>query len=392
MKILIITFDPPRNVGGIEGRANNYSKHLVGRGHSVEVFSFSPHGDFSKETLHNATVTNFPSSSGHVLQSFRRSIKEISKNSIDSIFLLSGALTIYGLMMLFYARWKGVKTTVLYYGKDILSAKNDIQGSIALWISPILAKKIAVNSLYTATLLPKFHSKKINILYPSVDPEIVKEVTIAEDDSTIERIVTSSMEKSDLANEVDSSKLREKRILFVGRLVKRKGVDDLMNAFRNVCLEFPEARLEIVGDGPEYSSLQKLAKELGVSQNIKFFGKLSGPSLYERYRLCDVFVMPSKTTDVDVEGFGTVFLEAGIFAKASIGTKSGGIPEAIKDGITGILVPESNVPILTEALKRILSNRDLAERLGRNARAMILDNFTWDKSTRYLISILEPGM
>ncbi|MGH2639326.1 MAG: glycosyltransferase, partial [Rhabdochlamydiaceae bacterium] len=114
----------------------------------------------------------------------------------------------------------------------------------------------------------------------------------------------------------------------------RKGVDDLLRAFKEVIKRLPNSRLEIVGNGPELASLQKLTGELGIALNVQFFGKLSGPPLYERYRSCDVFVMPSKTTEVDVEGFGTVFLEAAVFGKPSIGSISGGIPEAIKDGVT----------------------------------------------------------
>ena len=99
--------------------------------------------------------------------------------------------------------------------------------------------------------------------------------------------------------------------------------------------------------------------------------------------------MPSKATDVDVEGFGTVFLEAGIFGKPSIGTISGGIPEAVKDGITGLPGPEGDVGLLSQALERLLFDPDFAQKLGENARSMILEEFTWDHSTRQLVSMLK---
>lgn len=361
----MITFDPPSNVGGIEGRANNYARELVKMGHIVEIISFSSRGDFSSESLHGATLLNFPSSSKRVISAYRKTISEISHNSIQSIFLLSGALTLYGMMILFYARWKGIRTLALFYGKDILSAKQSFSASLALRLSPRLAKKIVANSRYTAGLLPKKFSKKIEILYPSVDPSIAKESP------------ASDIEK------------KQDTLLSVGRLVKRKGVDDLLRAFSLVLKNLPNTQLEIVGDGPELTYLKNLAIQLGVDSDVTFFGMLSGPPLYQRYRECDIFVMPSKTSKTDVEGFGTVFLEAGVFAKPSIGTFSGGIPEAIKDGVTGLLVQEENIEKLAEAIEKLLTNKPLAREMGENAKKMVLTEFTWEVMTHDLYTMLE---
>lgn len=373
LNILLITFDPPRNVGGIEGRGNNYTKYLRKEGHFVEVISFSPEGDFSAEELHGAPLYNFPSSSRQAWKTLGLTKKEIIKNSIDAIFLLSGALTLYGMLLLFYASRKSIKTLVLYYGKDILSAKNTLSGSIALRISPRLTRKIAVNSHYSATLLPKKFGNKIDVLYPAVDPSILDEF-----EELLERDTG-----------VDAPDPGHKTILFVGRLVKRKGVDDLLRAFRIVLRQFPNVSLEIVGDGPESYSLQGLTADLDISRHVKFFGSLSGRTLYQRYKNCDVFVMPSRASRVDVEGFGTVFLEAGIFSKPCIGTFSGGIPEAIKNGITGLLVPEGDIENLSKSLERLISDPDLAQRLGNNAKKVVSTEFTWEHSTRRLLSILE---
>ena len=101
--------------------------------------------------------------------------------------------------------------------------------------------------------------------------------------------------------------------------------------------------------------------------------------------------MPSKTTRVDVEGFGTVFLEAGLFGKPSIGTTSGGIPEAIDDGETGLLVPEGDVRLLSQALEKLLLNPGLSQRLGQNARKRVIEGFTWEIASERLVSMLEPA-
>lgn len=164
---------------------------------------------------------------------------------------------------------------------------------------------------------------------------------------------------------------------------------DLIDAFKLLLTEFPDARLEIVGDGPEKTRLEKLVVDLGLVSCVIFAGSLRGDALYERYRDCDVFAMPSKTLEDDVEGFGTVFLEAGLFGKPSVGTFSGGIPEAVLDGETGILSREGEVRELVDALKKLLSNERLRSELGRNAQKRVLAEFTFDKGVEKLIRILR---
>ena len=370
MNILIITFDPPQNIGGIEGRANNYTEQLVKLGHNVEVISFSPEGRYEEEMLHGAKHVRFPSSSGKAIQMVRRTAREISKNSVDAIFILSGAITLYGILLLLYAKGKGIHTLVFYYGKDILTARRSRVSSFLLWLSPKFASDLAVNSHYTASLLPEKYAKKAKILYPCIDPRVLSEI-----------------------KEMDLSTRKERIILFVGRLVMRKGADDLLKAFSQVLAVVPYARMEIVGDGPEFQALQDLSKYLNLETKVEFWGRLSGPQLYERYADCDIFAMPSKKTKTDVEGFGTVFLEAGLFGKPSIGTFSGGIPEAVEDGVTGLLVPEGNVGLLASAIDGLLINRTQAEAMGRNARTRVLSHFTWQKGTEMLVSVLaERGM
>jgi len=367
LRVLIITFDPPENTGGIEGRANNYTKQLIALGHFVEVISFSPEGKYTKEELYGVTLWRFPASSRRAIKSLGKTSKEISRNKIDAVFLLSGALTFYGVLLLLRAKLKGINTLIFFYGKDILTAKASFLSAMALWISPRLAEGIATNSHYTAGLLPKKYERRAKILYPSVDPSIVDQVP------------------------VEAPKKTGKVLLFVGRLVKRKGVDDLLRAFHS--LQELDTLVDIVGDGPELNSLQSLSKELGVSDRVKFWGKLSGGALYERYANCYLFVMPSKRTKTDVEGFGTVFLEAGLFGKPCVGTRSGGIPEAILDGETGLLVPEEKNGLLSEALLALLKDPSRAKTMGEIARKRVLSSFTWEESTKLLISFLsDPKM
>jgi glycosyltransferase involved in cell wall biosynthesis len=364
LRLLIVTFDPPQNIGGVEGRVQGYLTQLMKRGDFVEVEAFAPGYRFTKEGFHGSRLHKCPSETRSIIRSFRYTLRVISGDSIDSVFLLSGGITIFGNMLLLYCRMRRKRTAILLYGKDILQARKGRLGKVLLFTSQLLTNQIVTNSRFTASLLPRYFQPGIAILYPSVDPGI-----------------------QDTAGVHVPSKGGV--ILFVGRLVRRKGADDLIAAFNLLQSDIPAARLEIVGDGPERVNLEKLVTDLGLGKRVSFLGSLKGRALNEKYLECDVLVMPSRTLKDDVEGFGTVFLEAGLAGKPSIGTNSGGIPEAVIDGETGILVPEADIKELASALKRVLGDEALGKRLGENARRRVLTEFTWEETTRRLVQIMS---
>jgi phosphatidylinositol alpha-1,6-mannosyltransferase len=206
--------------------------------------------------------------------------------------------------------------------------------------------------------------KRTRILYPAIDPGI-----------------TSGIVRGETGG--------PKTVLFVGRLVKRKGMDVLLVAFRSLQDRLPESRLEIVGDGPERERVALMIAKLGLTFSVILTGTLKGKALYERFANADLFVMPSRATPRDVEGFGTVFLEAGLFGKPVIGTFSGGVPEAVQDGITGYLVREDSPEDLSAKMFELLTNDELAEKMGKAGRARAKQHFTSLNATRDLIRAIE---
>jgi glycosyltransferase involved in cell wall biosynthesis len=317
--------------------------------------------------FHGFKLHDCQSNPSHIPQSFIFTARRMNASRIDSVFFLSGGITAFGSLLLIYCRMTRRRAAMLLYGKDVLQAKRHFLDRVLLIVSTKLADSVLANSRFTSTLLPFVNPRKVRILYPGVDPTIAGEVAIP------------------------SGAIR-KRILFVGRLVRRKGLKDLIDAFKVVSEEIPDATLEIVGDGPEKRELEHMVADLGLGGKVSLFGTLRGKPLFERYSYCDVFVMPSVTLPDDVEGFGTVFLEAGLFRKPSVGTTSGGIPEAVEDGRTGLLVPEGNAGELAQALRRLLTDTRLASSLGLNARERVLSKFTWEESTKQLIrSYVQPA-
>jgi phosphatidylinositol alpha-1,6-mannosyltransferase len=161
-----------------------------------------------------------------------------------------------------------------------------------------------------------------------------------------------------------------KVILTVGRLVERKGHDIVIRALPAVERAVGPIRYLIAGQGPEELKLRQLARDLECEDRVRFIGHASTDELPSLYAACDVFVMPSRPLAQrdGVEGFGIVFLEAGACSKPVVGGRSGGIPEAVLDGVTGVLVNPTDVDELARVLVRLLRNREEAVRLGMEGR------------------------
>jgi len=171
-----------------------------------------------------------------------------------------------------------------------------------------------------------------------------------------------------------------KKILTVGRLVQRKGHAFVIRALSTVKKVIPNIRYIIVGKGPEEFNLRNLVNKLGLSDTVVFVGEVAQEDLPGYYWGCDLFVMPSyEPTPGDYEGFGIVFLEAAACRKPVIAGITGGQPEAVVDGETGLLVDPLDTLALPNVLIRLLTDETLAKRLGENGRRRVEREFTWEK-------------
>jgi len=168
-------------------------------------------------------------------------------------------------------------------------------------------------------------------------------------------------------------------ILSVGRLIDWKGTEFLIKAMPAVLERFPDAKLLIIGIGPERDVLMRQTRNLGLSDRIEFPGMVPAKDLPSYYRSADVFVLPSIIRAGKTEGLGVVLLEAMASGCPVIGSNVGGIPDIITDGENGFLVPEQDTRILADRIVRILSDGDLREKFRMNSYDRIEESFTWDK-------------
>ncbi len=180
-------------------------------------------------------------------------------------------------------------------------------------------------------------------------------------------------------------------LLTVARLVERKGHDTVIRALPRILDAFPDTAYLIVGSGPTETKLRTLAREIGVANEVVFAGEIPDDELPAYYGTCDLFVMPSRqiAEREGVEGFGIVYLEANACGKPVIGGRSGGVGEAIEDGVTGLLVDPLDGEAFAAAAVRILADRDLTRALGIQGRRRAEQEFDWGVQADRLLGLVN---
>jgi phosphatidyl-myo-inositol dimannoside synthase len=216
------------------------------------------------------------------------------------------------------------------------------------------AAHIMVNSSYTASLLAFYDidPARATIVYPC--PSITPKALIAA-----------------------SKKMSAKKIvLTVSRLVQRKGHEDVLDALQAVIKQHPSIEYIIVGEGPYRAELESRARTVGVP--VRFLGALSDTEIAAWYDTSDLCIMIPKNIDGDVEGFGIAYLEANSFGKPVIGSRTGGVAEAVRDGETGIVVEPGNIHEIADAISRLLEDQEYAQKLGHQGRERVEKEFRWE--------------
>ena len=197
---------------------------------------------------------------------------------------------------------------------------------------------------------------------------------------------------------VDAASLRaelgltnKKVIVSVGRLVHRKGQDHLIESMPAILKLHPDAHLLLVGKGPYLEHLAKLVAKNGLQDSVSFIGRIQYAEL-PAYICCgDIFAMPSRSRlmGLEVEGLGIVYLEASSCGLPVIAGKSGGAPDAVIDGTTGLVVDGTNNDEIAKAAIALLSDPSKAQQMGAAGRQWIIDEWRWEIWAQKFESLLS---
>jgi phosphatidylinositol alpha-1,6-mannosyltransferase len=178
---------------------------------------------------------------------------------------------------------------------------------------------------------------------------------------------------------------RHPLLLTVGRVVRRKGIDTVLRALPAITAKIPNLTYLIAGTGPDRGRLEQIAQQLDVLDSVRFLGRVAHEDLAAHYSAADLFVMPARESRPDVEGFGLVFLEANACGTPVVGARTGGIPDAIVDGVTGTLIPPNSPDALATAIIRLMAEPAELAQLGAQGRKRVLETANWNHAANELL-------
>ncbi len=180
-------------------------------------------------------------------------------------------------------------------------------------------------------------------------------------------------------------------VVCVSRLMPRKGQDVLIRAMPAIRRRVPDAALLVVGGGPSRQRLQELAESVGVADDVVINGGAPYDELPRYYAAGDVFAMPCRERlgGLDVEGLGMVFLEAAACGLPVVAGRSGGSPEAVLDGESGLLVDGRSVDAVADAVAGLLADPVRAAAMGERGRRWVSNAWSWESTLADLCRMLE---
>jgi len=187
----------------------------------------------------------------------------------------------------------------------------------------------------------------------------------------------------------DPERVEYGRILYVGRLIQRKGLPFLVEALAPLLSEFPELRLVVIGNGPKRKEYEELAKKF-LGDRVVFLGAQPKEVVRQEMQRAYLFSMPSVTMpDGEAETFGIVYLEAQACGTPVVAFASGGVPEVVLNGETGFLSPERDVEALRESIRSLLRSEELRNRLAKAAVRHVQEQFELVKLNRKLEDLYD---
>ncbi|HEV3049222.1 MAG TPA: glycosyltransferase family 4 protein [Longimicrobium sp.] len=263
----------------------------------------------------------------------------------------------HGLIGLAAKRASGVPLVSTFFGVELTWMEKELP-----FLSPILKRIVRGSDAVTA--ISTYTADRLRRQVPGADPAIIPF------GATVEPRAELPAPRTDPGAPFE--------LLFVGRLVERKGVHLLLDALATVP---PERRvvLRVVGDGPEGPRLREQAARLGLGSRVVFHGFVTKEELQARMEGCDCFVLPAVVdAKGDTEGLGVVLLEAMSYGKPTIASAAGGIVDIVRDGRNGYLVPPGDAPALAGAITRMMDDPARAREMGIHGRDDVRADFSWD--------------
>jgi len=281
--------------------------------------------------------------------------QKIKQGKIDHIIV--GQILPLGTVALICSKFCKIKYSVILHGMDLTYVlKKPRKKWLARKILGRADKIICINS-YTADLTKQFFplsADKTATINPAVEP-----ASLASPEQ-----ISEFKKQHNLTDKIV--------LLSVGRLVKRKGFDKVIEAMPEVLKQVPNLIYIIIGQGSEIKNSE-------LEKQVIIINQATDRERDNWYNASDIFIMPSRNIAGDFEGFGIVYLEANLAGKPVIAGRSGGVGDAVVDNLNGLLVDPLDTGQIASAIINLAKNPELRQKLGGEGRERAINDFNWPK-------------
>ena len=376
---LLITGDYPPRSGGQARYLRDLWSGLTASRATVLAPHVSDQPDDAHESGPEIKRVRMPLSEGLAARLVRtavltlQAVRHAVRLNVSAVH--AGQIMAGGTAALVCHRLLGCPYTLVAHGSDVMEfARHPVAGPLA---STILrnADRIVANSRFTADEVVRLGADpaRVRVVHPVVD--------FTRFDA--ERTAATIRARYGLAGQIV--------LLTVARLVPRKGHDTVLDALEIVRREFPYIHYLIVGDGPARASLERRVERCGLSDQVTFAGFVPDEELPGCYAAADLFVMVSRELPAkgDVEGFGIVYLEASAAGRPVVAGRSGGVSDAVEDGVSGLLVDPGDPRAVGEAILQLLRDPALRARMARAGQERVRDRFSLQRGSTAFMEILD---
>jgi glycosyltransferase involved in cell wall biosynthesis len=372
MRILLLANEFPPNIGGLANLTYNIAKGLSVN-NEVFVISFSPEEQgigFDATPPTFPDLLYYPRRAVPYLRNVGARIHEMAKKGeIDVVYSI--CFTTYFTVLGVYSKILGLPLVSHAVGLDLYSHR--FKDRLSRRVAYLASDAIICWTNFQKSMMSKEGADpgKLYVIYGGVDTELFK--PYIDERETLRRFY----------------QLEDKFILLAaGRLIARKGFDDAIRAL-SLLKDLKDVVLIVVGDGPERTNLEGLAKALHLEDRVRFLGLLPSEPLPKVFSMADVFIAPFKVLGTDLEGSPMVVKESQASGLPVITTNTPGMEEVVEDGLDGFIVPMNSPIKLAEKVRTLFEQPKLRSMLAENARKKAVELFDWRAYTKKVEAILS---
>lgn len=376
MRVLLLAENWPPRVGGIENYLKSIVEHLPAEITIVAPNISGPSDVRRKKQILKSVIRKrffWPLIKPAWLPLYLWLRRKVKKEKYDVV--LCGKTLFEGLAGYYLKRRLGVPYIVFTYAMEIEVWSGSYRGRQKLIrVLQNADRVVYINEETKKTLFSLgVVEKQLVKIWPGVDDRFFADISLSKVDATRRKY-----------------NLKSPYILTVSRLIERKGVDVLIEAFSGLDqTRFSNIDLVVVGDGPMKGRLEHLAEKLWVNTSVNFLGWVPDMDLPALYKGATVFTMTPRRVGDDMEGFGIVYLEAAAGGVPAVGTDTGGVAEAVVHNKTGLVVKPDSLVAVKDALEKLLAHKGFRHKLGKQARQRAWHQFRWRKRILLVKGMLD---